>query len=320
MKTTSSRNLDAAHSLVALAHCMDHQNQNSHFHRQYTPRIIIPVHGTSQLMPNYHDRNSPTSTGSSVYSSNWTSDQSSNGIGLVSSPSSSSKSPTSPICPSFPSTSSSNVPSKQTILTFQGANNKTQVIFGASPFISHPSLLVSNNNSILGTIQGDNNTVKSSSHLRQNDEIMPPSPSLILDNDGSLFMVARILADLKSVKQDHPNGSPAPSLPPCSSPSMTSPTSTTGDHDQFSHRRTFNGGSPRSTRVPKGCCNRYVCSYPGCGKMYGKYLTIYTKNLIYQLIRHTRALNLLPNSSRNPPPYINVCDWPPTLFSFSFNR
>lgn len=271
MKATSSRNLDAAHSLVALAHCMDHQNQNSHFHRQYTPRIIIPVHGTSQLMHSYHDRNSPTSTGSSCYSSNWTSDQSSSGTGLVSSPSPS-KSPTSPISPSFPITSSSSSisPSKQTILTFQVANNKTQVIVGANPLISHPSLLVStSNNPTINTVRGDNSAVGSSSTVCQNDDIVPSSPSLILDNDGSLFMVARILADLKSVKQDHPSGSPAPVLPHCSSPSMTAPTSTTGDH--FNHHRTLDGSLPRKTRVQKGCSNRYICSYPGCGKMYGEY-------------------------------------------------
>lgn len=271
MKTTSSRNLDAAHSLVALAHCMDHQNQNSHFHRQYAPRVIIPVQGTSKMMHNYHDRNSPTSTGSSCYSSNWTSDQSFSGIGLVPSPSSSSKSPTSPISPSFSKTSSCSIlPPKQTILTFQDANNKTQVIFGANPFISNPSLLVStNNNPTVGTIQSDNNTVESP--VCQNDDIVPPS--LILDNDGSLFMVARILADLKSVKQDHPNGSPAPAHPPSSSSSsMMAPTSTTGDNDHFSHHHTLNIGSPRRTRVPKGCSNRYTCSYPGCGKMYGEYL------------------------------------------------
>lgn len=190
--------------------------------------------------------------------------------------SSSSKSLASPVSPSFPSPTPSSVaaiPSaNQTLLAFHDAT-KAQVIFSANPFISHPLLVVPTNNSATRTVETRGDTDKTVGSTDQNDDV-PSSPSSIMDSDGSLFMVARILADLKSVKQDHPNGSPV-AVPPCSSPSTT-PTSTTVDDDPHQPRhivlhRSLDDIPSRRTRAPKGCTNRYVCSYPGCGKMYGKY-------------------------------------------------
>lgn len=266
-RTMSSRNLDAAHSLVALAHCMDHQQRP-------TPRILIPVDGTQLI--HYQDRNSPKSTGSSSCTSHntWTSDQSSNGIISSSCSASSSKSVASPVSPSFPSPTQSTVPSPSSttqVLTFQDTA-KAQVIFSANPFMSHPLLVVATNSNNPGLVtQGD-------SIVGQPVVEKVPSSSSVMDSDGSLYMVARILADLKSVKQDHPSGSPVPVHYP-SSLSPTTPTSITmGDHD--SHHSLIhptldgttaaNTSSSRRTRGSKGCINRYVCPYPGCGKIYGK--------------------------------------------------